>query len=333
MWSFVGSAANRRNLSVEKWSVTKKTINKIIRKYEDTGNVEDRKRSGRPRITNEREDRTIRRRIERDPNLSAKALAIKEAPEFTKNKVSINTVKRRLKEAGLNGRVKRKKPLLRQANKEARLKWAQEHVDWTIDEWKAVLFSDESPFHIFQQGGRLYCWRRVGEEFLERNLVPTVKHGGGTIQVWGCFNYAAKGPLYRIHGIMNGDKYKQILIHHMSPFLKNLKGELGITPIFQHDNDPKHKCKKVQNYLENKDYKVLDWPSQSPDLNPIEHVWQQLKVAIHNRGSKAKSLDDVFNIVQEEWDNFSMANLQKLVDSMPQRCQEVIAAKGGHTHY
>ena len=311
----------------------RKTIKKILKKYEKTGDVEDEQRPGRPRCTTEREDRLLCRRIETDNSLSAKALALKEAPIFTKNRISITTVQRRIKETGKNGRVRRKKPLLRAANKVARLEWAKTHADWTLEDWHKVIFSDESPFHLFQEGGRLYCWRRPGEEFLEKNLKPTVKHGGGSIQVWGCFCYSGKGPLHRIAGIMNGEKYKQILIKHMSPFFKEIKQETGDSPIFQHDNDPKHKSKKVQTYLENKKYQVLDWPSQSPDLNPIEHVWRQVKMAIYARFDKATSLDEVFNIVQEEWDNLPMANLHKLVDSMPARIQAVIKAKGGHTKY
>jgi transposase len=310
-----------------------KTIKKICRKYKVTGDLKNAPGQGAPRKTTEREDRTILRRMEMDNSLTAKALAIKEAPTFLKNHVCANTIRNRLKETGKNGRVRRRKPYLREANREARLRWALDHLHWTIDDWMKVVFSDESGFHVWQEGGKLYCWRRPGEEFLDKNLQPTVKHGGGSIQVWGCFNYNAKGPLYRINGIMDGAKYKQILIHNLSPFLQDLSYENGFEPIFQHDNDPKHKSKKVKSWLDSKNYSVLDWPSQSPDLNPIEQVWRQLKLAIYARGDKAQNLDDVLRIVQEEWDKLPVEDLRHLVASMPARIDAVIKAKGGHTKY
>lgn len=313
--------------------IKKPNLNSILTKYKLTGDVEDSPRSGRPRCTTPREDRTIVRMSNNDRHLTAKAIALKHAPSFTKKRISIKTVKRRLAASNLNGRVARRKPLLRPENKTRRLEWAKEHADWTKEDWRKVIFSDESPFTLFQDGGKIYVRRRPGEEFLEECIMPTVKHGGGSIQVWGCFNYGAKGPLYRIKGIMDGEKYRQILIHQMAPFLKDLKGDLGVEPIFQHDNDPKHTCKKVGTYLNNKQFQVLSWPSQSPDLNPIEHAWRQLKLAIYARTDKASNLDEVFEIAKEEWEKLPMANLEKLVNSMPKRIQEVIAAKGGHIGY
>jgi transposase len=310
-----------------------KTIREIHQKWVLTKDVKNAPGQGRKRKTTEREDRTIVNRFRKKSKQSAAAFTRKEAPTFVSRKISADTVRRRLKEAGKNGRVCRRKPYLRAANKAARLEWATHHQHWTVQDWSEVIFSDEAPFHLWQSSGRVYCWRGVGEEFLEENLASTVKHGGGSIQVWGCFNYNYKGPLYRIHGIMDADKYKQILIHQARPFLDDLERDFGFEPIFQHDNDPKHKSKKVKNYMEKKNYAVLDWPSQSPDLNPIENLWHILKTAIHDQEYKATSLDDVLRIAQHEWDCIPMDTLQKLLASMPDRCKAVIEAKGGHTKY
>src|SRR6202012_3352434 len=172
--------------------------------------------------------------------------------------------------------------------------------DWTEEDWKKVAFSDETPLCLFQSYGRKFIWVFPGEQLLDENIDKTVKHGGGKIQVWGIFTYWGAGPLYRINGIMDGEKYRQILIHHMAPHVKGLEGKTGIDIIFQHDNDPKHTCKKVKKYLENKKMVVLPWPSQSPDLNPIENAWRQLKQRIAKRPDKASNLDEVFAIAEEE---------------------------------
>ena len=94
-------------------------------------------------------------------------------------KTSIHQYCSRQSKAGL------KKKVLRQVNKQKRLKFAQEHVDWTIDPWKSVLWTDESKFELFGSHRRQYVRRKVYERFKPDCIVPTVKHGGGSVMVWG----------------------------------------------------------------------------------------------------------------------------------------------------
>lgn len=240
------------------------------------------------------------------------------------------SIRSRLCEAGLPARRPRKKPLLTKKQKIARLRWALRHKYWKPSDWSKVLWSDESPFHLFCDNGRLYVRRRPWEEYAEICLKPTVKFGGGHINVWGCFSSFGCGPLYRIHGIMNGAMYREILKNHMSPHLL----KLGIdTFVFQHDNDPKHRSKIVTNYLANKKVKVLSWPSQSPDLNPIENIWGHIKRKITKDGIKACSLDHVFTLVKKHWEAIDKKFIDNLVLSMPRRIKQVIKNKGGHTKY
>jgi hypothetical protein len=130
----------------------------------------------------------------RDRNLNAIQICdeIKDSDGVTK--VSPNTVRCQLKMLGLNGRIKRRKPLLSIKNKAARLAWAIKYQHMR-DEWRSVVFTDESPFTIFPKCGKEYVWRRPGEEYDERLVAPTVKHGGGKIQVWGAFHYGALDQL------------------------------------------------------------------------------------------------------------------------------------------
>jgi len=191
---------------------TTKTVRELMKKVEKDEKLVDRPRSGRPRKTSSREDRAIKFASLKDRRLTAKAIAIKTSPNFAKNGVSVNTVKRRLREVGLNGRVPRKKPLLSAKNKKARYQWAKDHLDLTQEDWKKVIFSDETtPFTLFQWCGVPYVRRRVGEEFKEECLRHTVKFGGGKVQVWGCFNWDGAGPMYRVKGKMDGAQYRQIL--------------------------------------------------------------------------------------------------------------------------
>jgi hypothetical protein len=100
---------------------------------------------------------------------------------------------------------------------------------------------------------------------------------------------------------------------------------------FLQDNDPKHKSREVQTWLHNKGILLIDFPPYSPDLNPIEHLWADLKRRVEKR--PANTMDELQDIVAEEWAATPAESLRTLVHSMPARCQAVIVAEGGHTDY
>ena len=116
--------------------------------------------------------------------------------------ISKTTVRRRLAACGLRERVARSKPFLRPTNKRKRYLWAKKYKNYTLENWKKVLFTDESQFAIHGNNRRLYVRRRHGERLLNQCLKSTIKHGGGNIQVWGCFSFSGVGSFYRIKGIL-----------------------------------------------------------------------------------------------------------------------------------
>ncbi|MGH0130460.1 UNVERIFIED_CONTAM: hypothetical protein FKN15_035187 [Acipenser sinensis] len=170
-------------------------------------------------------------------------------------------------------------------------------------------------------------WHRPNTAPLPVNTIPTVKHGGGSIILWGCFSSAGTGKLVRIEGKMDGAKYRQILEENLFQSAKDLK--LGRKFTFQQDNDPKHKATLY--WLKNKKVNVLEWPSQSPDLNPIENLWKDLKTAVHKRSTS--NLRELEQICQEEWAKIAPSRCAKLVETYPKRLAAVIAAKGASTKY
>jgi len=156
----------------------------------------------------------------------------------------------------------------------------------------------------------------------------TIKHDK-KINVWGCFAYHGVGHLHLVDGIMDQKQYKQILIHHYQPSAEMLFPAGNY--IFQQDNDPKHTAKTVQEYIGTKNWNVLDWPSQSPDLNPIENLWHLLDWKMRTRVPQNE--DQLMEYCQEAWENIPIEYLNSLVDSIPTRIEHVIKAKGGMTKY
>lgn len=171
--------------------------------------------------------------------------------------------------------------------------------------------------------------RRKGERFAEDCIVPTVKHGGGSVMVWGCFAGSKVGDIVKVEGRMVKEDYKKILEENV---LESGKRLVKSRFIFQQDNDPKHKSKLCTNYLQTlerqKKLIVMNWPPQSPDLNPIELLWEELDRAV--RKSQPTSLRDLWKILKTEWTNLQSTTLNKLILRMPRLCKAVIKSKGGH---
>ena len=119
-------------------------------------------------------------------------------------------------------------------------------------------------FDIFGSNRQQYVRRRVGERWKNECLQPSVKHGGGSVLIWGCISASGVGNIVRIDGIMNSEKHRQVLIHNAIPSGKRL---IGNGFIFQHDNNSKHTANAVKSYLErktaDKTLTVMHWPPQN----------------------------------------------------------------------
>ena len=174
-----------------------------------------------------------------------------------------------------------------------------------------------------------YVWGRKGEALNPKNTVPTVKHGGGSIMLWGCFAASGAGSLVLVHDIMKKENYVEILRDNMQKSARSLS--LGRYWVFQQDNDPKHTSKLVQQFLKDTKTKVLEWPAQSPDLNPIEHLWQVLKVNVHAR--KSRNLDQLEQFAMEEWATIPQETCANLVKNYSKRSLSVVAQKGSTIDY
>jgi hypothetical protein len=241
-------------------------------------------------------------------------------------------VARSLKRSGLTSFIKRKKPLLTEKHKRVRLAFAKKYQHWTVDDWKRVVFSDETMINRWGSGGRQYGWKKLGAELQPIHTTPTLKHGGGSIMVWSCFCAAGPGYICYIDGNMTAQDYCGILESDLLDSLEYYSDKIS-NSIFQHDNDPKHTAKLTLKWLEDSGVEVLDWPSQSSDLNPIEHMWSWLKKKLQQYQSMPRNKDEIWERVVETWYAFTAEECARLVESMPKRLEAVIKARGGHTKY
>ena len=202
------------------------------------------------------------------------------------------------------------------------MKFAKTHLDKTFNHWKKVLWTDETKIEFFSHSERHYVWRKPKTVF-EEDLLLTVKHGGGSIMVWGCFAASGTGKLAHIEGTMNSNNYRNILRDNVPPSVRDLRLWRGW--ILQQVKDPKHTSKSTQDWLTKKKLKALEWPGQSPDLNPIEMLWFDPKRALLAR--KPSKLKELQTFCDEEWAKIFPDRCQRLITDYRKRLVAVIAAK------
>uniref|UniRef100_A0A8R1EQQ1 DDE_3 domain-containing protein n=1 Tax=Caenorhabditis japonica TaxID=281687 RepID=A0A8R1EQQ1_CAEJA len=136
------------------------------------------------------------------------------------------------------------------------------------------------------------------------------------------------GPLRRVVGIMDRFVYEDILENTMRPWAR---AKVGQAFVFQQDNDPKLTSGHIKNWFQRRRVDLQDWPSQSPDLNPIEHLWEELERRV--QGVRASNVNQMLDLLEAAWKDIPMSVIHKLLDAMPRRCQAVIDAKGYATRY
>ena len=245
---------------------------------------------------------------------------------------SSTTVRRALKHCGLGSIEKPKKPLISKINCKKCLEFALAHHYWTKHDWARVVWSDESKINRLYSDGRLWTWIRDGEQLQTKHCKLTVKHNSGNIKIWSCITYEGVGWLFKIDGTLEKELYLKILKDELMQTLTHYSlDEAKI--IFQQDNDPKHTAKIVKEWLTQQKFETMVWPPQSPDLSPIEHMWALLKRRLGQYETAPKGLLELFERVGETWYAITKEECQKVIDSMPERCEAVIKARGGYTRY
>lgn len=303
--------------------LNKSTVCRLVQHFSRTGSSEAKKSTGRPRITSKRDDIAIGRSARVNPTYSSTQIMLDSGVH-----ASTRTIRRRLlKEFGLAARRAAKKPLLTDQQRRKRLKFCKERQHWTVENWKKVLFTDETL--ICQFGSPATFVRRPkGERFNARYTIRTTKHSP-KVMVWGSFSYAGRGSLYFVDQgqTVNAEEYKKILTSKVPITMR-----IHNCQIFQQDSAPAHTAKSVRQWFTSNGIQVLEWPGNSPDLNPIENLWQVLKQSVRRR--HPKNMNELKHCIKQAWClDISRELCENLIRSMPNRCKTVIQSKGHITKY
>ena len=222
-----------------------------------------------------------------------------------------------------------KKPILKSFHIIARLNFCKQFVTKPEGFWNNWIFSDETRICCNGSDRPPLVRRKPGSSCLNEKFIrPTTKFPL-SIMVWGCISRKGLGSLFIIEGSVTSEVYIKIIDQSLLPTIhKYYNGE---EIVFQQDNAPSHTAKKTKEFMQNKGINAITWPSNSPDLNPIENLWSFMKTQINKKNPSNKA--ELIRYAKEVWENeIPIDCIQTLIDSMPKRMQECIENKGSDTH-
>ncbi|MPC40780.1 Transposable element Tcb1 transposase [Portunus trituberculatus] len=299
--------------------VSQRSVQRWVMKYKRGGRSETpthKNKPGRPKKTSARILDVIRKQVENNPHISSRE--IKEKNQFLLANVSERTVRQRLREGiGCKGCRSSSEPAFTPKQIRKRIQFCQKYALWDVSRWRRVLWSDEVTFSVGSNGGS-GTNHRPGSDTQKYVKFPD------SIMVWGCFSYYGVGELVvlpnNIH--MNKSNYLELLCDHLPNSFEKCRAEL-----FMQDGTPYHTAFDVKQWLMDCQVECLDdWPSSSPDLNPIEDVWPIIKRELRKRDILSLAILEAE--IRRVWNNLKPQLLQNLADSVPRRLKECLKRKG-----
>lgn len=317
-------------LRKERIKISASGVKKIAARYKKSGTVATASRCGRPKKTEKKEDRSLIKIARANRLLELPKLGSMFA-NLSGIHLSAKTVSRRLKTFGLNRRVAIQRPALNANQIEARLAFAMRHRNKPKSFWRSIKFSDEKIFSTANFAKRSLVTRSSGERYHPKCVQPT-KRWGIQVHTWAIIGWSGVGPIRRVLGTLTAQKYQDEIIYDIADLCVQRRGARREHLIFQQDNARPHTAITTQQFLVERGVKTLLWPANSPDLNPIEHVWNHVARRVRARGVPHNQAT-LWQWVQEEWAATPLQYIRTLFDSMPSRMKAVVDNAGGNTRY
>ncbi|UYV83090.1 hypothetical protein LAZ67_22002170 [Cordylochernes scorpioides] len=294
------------------------TVHRLWRRWLEQGNVAIYRNAGATRVTSALVDRRILRQAVAAPQATCTAI-LQHVQDTLDHSISTRTISCRLVANGLHSCSPLRRLPLTPPNRRQRLEWCRARSTW-MTEWHRVVFSDESRFCLSSDSRRVRVWRRRGERSNPAAIVerPTVRQRG--IMVWGAIAYDCGSPLFRIQGTMTAQRYVDDVLRPVTlPYLQGVPNAL-----YQQDNARPHTARISQQALQ--DVQMPPWPPYSPDLSPIEHVWDIIGRRLHALPQPC-SEDELWQMVEREWRAIPQDAIRTLIDSLPRRVAACIAVR------
>ena len=321
-----------------------RTVSNFLQRLDKRDTTENLSHPGAPRKTTSADDRYIVWIAE-----SSTRIPFAQLRNETNLPVSEQTLRRHLCEAGIRKWKAVNRPLLTKQHAKKRLEWARAHRHWIVDNWRKVLWSDECSVAKDSDTREVWVFRRQNkhEKYLPQNIRGKSKSGNLSQMMWATFVSDKLGPIVFFQGNVNSQAYISMLEQNLLPFLNALRQDDITDLVFQQDNAPAHTSKKTKAFLEaasqqpEHGFTIMDWPPNSPDMNPIEHLWAHIKLELHKRYPDTMLLqgspDHIRKVLRqrlmEVWWEIVPGVLNRLVESMPQRVLDLIHAHGWYTDW
>ena len=290
------------------------TIYRNLKKLKNQGEIKYKKGNGRPRKITGGISKSLGQYLRRNSSLSLRTLSAKLAKKGTD--VSHVTIQRHLHSIGYKNNLPLAVPMLTNDQKQKRVEWAREHLE---DDWENTIFTDETAFQLFRNTiKRWYKGARPSK---------SVPKDRTKVFAWGGFCANGKTSLFCFSQIMDSKFYVEILRNHIPEVTRMLGSEWR----FQQDNDPKHTSRLTKAFLAENVPELMSWPSNSPDINPVENLWAIVKRDVEKQ--MPKNREELMQLMVEKWEGIQKSTIKELVRSMRRRCELVIEKNGERISY
>jgi transposase len=295
----------------EMTNLPRSTIYDIVNKIKRDGHVVRKRGTGRQRKFNSNDKKRISNLANSHPKYSCARIG-QMAHERESPKISRWTVWRSLKQSGYSKLKPKPIPMLTPAHKAKRVEWCLKHRN---TDWSKIVFTDESRFQLYRD--KATEWGKRRRQIIRPKNSPAA-------MIWGGISARGTTTLCFVKGTINAEKYIKILEENL---VENMSVLYPDSFVLQQDNSTCHKAKKTKHWFAGQNFKQIEWPACSPDLNIIENIWQIMKDKLEKQEPKSIALWEIE--IQKIWDEIGDDLLTKLIKSMPKRIEKCIELNGG----